>query len=68
MSAPDLNQIRSWLETAPDNVENIGYALVAVAERLDTANKLAAAAVYVSLGDLIQARSIVQKVHPSVLP
>ena len=50
MSAPDLNQLRSWLKNAPENTENIRYALLAIAERMDTANKIAAAQVYASMG------------------
>jgi len=51
MSAPTPQEIRSWLEQAPDNVDNIGYALLAIAERLDTANKIAAAQVYATMGE-----------------
>jgi hypothetical protein len=39
-------------------------ALTLLVQQQEIANQLAAAAVYVSLGDLVLARSIVQKVHP----
>lgn len=51
MNAPDLNQIRHWLEQAPQNPENVSHALLAIAERLDTANEIAAAQVYASMGE-----------------